>query len=79
MARRRELLHSPDVKEMYEWRKGLLLKIEETRRQEQEVEERMRSVASMAETLNKRLQELLKLAETKTREYVGRDVELETA
>ncbi len=39
----------------------------------------MRSVASMAETLNLRLQELLRLAETKTREYVGRDVELERA
>ena len=77
MARRRELLHNPQVKEMYQWRKGLLLKIEEARRQEQDVEERMRSVASMAETVSKRLQDLLKLAETKTREYVGREVELE--
>ena len=79
LARRRELLHNPQVKEMYQWRKSLLLKIEEVRRQEQDVEERMRSVASMAETVSNRLQDLLKLAETKTREYVGRDVELETA
>src|SRR5438034_2923116 len=77
LARRRELLHNPQVKEMYQWRKSLLLKIEEVRRQEQDVEERMRSVASMAETVSNRLQDLLKLAETKTREYVGRDVELE--
>src|SRR5207244_567512 len=56
LARRRELLHNPQVKEMYQWRKGLLLKIEEARRQEQDVEERMRSVASMADALNRRLQ-----------------------
>jgi hypothetical protein len=78
VARRRELLHKQDVKEMYEYRKGLLLKIEETRKQEQEVEERMRSVASMTDALNKRLAELLRLAETKTREYVGQDVQLES-
>ncbi len=77
VARRRELLHNPRCKEMYEFRKGLLLKIEETRSQEEEFEERMRSVTSMVEALNKRLVELLRLAETKTREYVGREVELE--
>jgi hypothetical protein len=77
VARRRELLRRQDVKENYEWRKGLLLKIEETRKQEQEVEERMRSVASMTEALNKRVADLLKQAETKTREYVGQDLQLE--
>ncbi len=77
VARRRELLRKPEVKESYEYRKGLLLKIEETRRREVEVQERIRSVASMTEALNKRLVELLRLAETKTREYVGKDVELE--
>jgi hypothetical protein len=77
VARRRELLAKQDVKEKYEWRKGLLLKIEETRKQEQEVEERMGSVASMREALNKRVAELLRQAETKTREYVGQDVQLE--
>jgi hypothetical protein len=77
VARRRELLAKQDVKEKYEWRKGLLLKIEETRKQEEEVEERMGSVASMREALNKRVAELLRQAETKTREYVGQDVQLE--
>jgi hypothetical protein len=77
IVRRRELLRKQDVKENYEWRKGLLLKIEETRKQEQEVEERMRSVASMREALNKRVAELFRQAETKTREYVGQDVQLE--
>ncbi len=77
LARRRELLHKKEVKENYEWRKGLLLKIEETRKQELEVQERMRSVASMTDALNKRLAELLRLAESKAREYVGQDVQLE--
>jgi hypothetical protein len=78
VSRRRELIHKKEVKESYEFRKGLLLKIEETRKQEQEVQERIRSVASMTEALNRRLAELLRLAETKTREYVGQDVQLES-
>jgi len=77
LARRRELLLKKEVKENYEWRKGLLLKIEETRKQELEVQERMRSVVSMTDALNKRLAELLRLAESKAREYVGQDVQLE--
>lgn len=79
ISRRRELLHKTEVKEMYEYRKGLLLKIDETKKQEEQVEERIRSVASMTEALNKRLLELLRLAESKTKEYVGREVELERA
>jgi hypothetical protein len=77
VARRRELLQKQDVKETYEWRKGLLLKIDEARKQEQEIQERIRSVESMTEALNKRLADLLRQAETKTREYVGKDVQLE--
>ncbi len=76
VARRRELLGKKEVKESYEWRKGLLLKIEETRKQEEELAERMRSVASMTDALNKRVAELLRQAESKTREYVGQDVQL---
>ena len=79
LTRRRELLRKPEVKEMYEYRKGLLLKIDETRKQEEQVTERIRSVASVTEALNKRLTDLLKLAESKTLEYIGRDVELESA
>lgn len=77
VARRRELLHRREVKEAYEYRKGLLLKIDETRKQKEEVEERMRSVRSMTEALQKRVAELLRQAETRTREYVGQDVQLE--
>jgi hypothetical protein len=77
VARRRELLQKRDVKETYEWRKGLLLKIDETRNQERDMQERIRSVESMTEAVNKRLAELLKQAETKTREYIGKDVQLE--
>jgi len=77
LSRRRELLLNADCKDTYERRKGLLSKIEETKKEELEVQERMKSAASMTEVVNKRLVELLKLAETKTREYVGQEVELE--
>jgi hypothetical protein len=78
VARRRELLHNPECKKLYDYRKGLLLKIEETRKQEHEMDERIRSVSSMTEVVNRRLTELLRVAETKTREYLGRELQLET-
>jgi hypothetical protein len=77
LTRRRELLRNPECKDMYERRKGLLSKIEETRREELELQEKMKSASSMTDAVNKRLIELLKQAEMKTREYVGQEVELE--
>ena len=77
LARRRELLRIAECKDMYDRRKGLLSKIEETRREELELQEKMKSAASMTDAVNKRLVELLKQAEMKTREYVGKEVELE--
>jgi hypothetical protein len=77
LARRRELLRNAECKDMYERRKVLLSKIEQTRREELEVQERMKSASSMTEAVNKRLIDLLKQAEMKTREYVGQQVELE--
>jgi hypothetical protein len=77
LRRRRELLRNPECKDMYERRKGVLSKIEETRREELELQEKMRSAASITEAVNKRLIELLKQAEMKTREYVGQQIELE--
>lgn len=77
LARRRELLRNVECKDMYERRKLLLSKIEEMKKEELEVQERMKSAASITEALNKRLIELLKQAEMKTREYVGKEVELE--
>jgi hypothetical protein len=77
LGRRRELLQNPECKDTYQHRKQLLAKIDEARGHEKALEERSRSVASMSQALNKRLDELLKLAETKSREYVGKEVELE--
>jgi hypothetical protein len=77
VARRRELLQNPECKDTYQHRKQLLLKIEEAKAHEKNLEERSRSLTSMSQALNKRLIELLKLAETKSREYVGKEVELE--
>jgi len=77
LARRRELLRSPDCKDIYERRKGLLSKIEEIRKEELDLQERMKSATSMTEAVSRRLEELLKQAEMKTRDYVGQAVELE--
>ena len=77
LARRRELLRDTDCKDKYEHRRSLLSKIEEMRKEQLEVQEKIKSATSMTEVLNRRLNELLKQAESKTREYVGREVELE--
>jgi uncharacterized coiled-coil DUF342 family protein len=77
LSRRRELLRNADCKDMYEHRKNLLSKIEVMKKEELEVQERIKSAASMTDALNRRLSELLKQAESKTREYVGKQVELE--
>jgi len=77
LRRRRELLRSPECKDMYERRKGLLSKIGELRREELDLQGRMKSAVSVTDTVNKRLEELLKQAEMKTREYVGQAVALE--
>src|SRR5439155_23242138 len=77
LARRRELLRIAECKDMYDRRKVLLTKIEETRREERELQENMKAAASMTDAVNKRLVEILKQAEMKTREYVGKEVELE--
>jgi hypothetical protein len=55
----------------------LLSKLEETKKEELEVQERVKSATSMTDALNRRLIELLKQAESKTLEYVGKDVDLE--
>ncbi len=77
LTRRRELLRNADCKDMYEHRKSLLSKIEVVKKEELEVQERIKSAASMTDALNRRLSDLLKQAESKTREYVGKQVELE--
>jgi hypothetical protein len=77
LARRRELLRSPDCKDKYEHRRSLLSKLEGTRKEELEVQERIKSATSITDALNRRLIELLKQAESKTLEYVGKDVDLE--
>ena len=77
VARRRELLQVKACKDDYEYRKGLLLKIEESKKGERELQERVSSMTMMEEAMNKRLAELLRLAEARTREYVGQTVELD--
>src|SRR5437879_11657979 len=77
LTRRGALLRSAECKDMYDRRKGLLSKIEETRREEIELQEKMNSATSMTEGVNKRLIELLKQAELKPREYVGKEAKLE--
>lgn len=77
LARRKELLHDPDLRDRYQLRKEIMARIDEARKRAEEIAERARSVNAMTEAQNKRLSELLTMAEAKTREYVGREIELE--
>ena len=77
VARRRELLQVKACRDDYDYRKGLLLSIEEARKHERELEAKVASIGLLVEAVNKRLAELLKLAEARTREYVGQKIELD--
>lgn len=77
LARRRELLRNPNCKSMYQERKEILSRIGEMKKMEESLLERSRSVREMSLTVNRHLSELLSQAESRTREYVGRAVQLE--
>ncbi len=77
LARRKELLRNAECKNMYVQRKEILAKIESEKRELETLETKLRSAYETVKLSDQRLSELALLAETKTREYVRREVLLE--
>ena len=77
LGQRQRLLHDPTCKNLYLERKIVLKKIEEGRKDEVQATERLHSADEKIKALNKHFEELLVQAESKTKEYLSRDVQIE--
>ncbi len=75
--KRRKLLQDPQTKKLYLERKELLSKIDVTKKQQVNLGERLESVHQMVQAASQRVSQLASLAEDKTREYVGREAQIE--
>jgi hypothetical protein len=77
LGQRQRLLHDPACKNLYLDRKTILKKIEEAKKDELQASERHHLAQEKIRALNKHFEELLGQAETKSREYLSRDVQIE--
>jgi hypothetical protein len=77
LGQRQRLLHDPNCKNLYLERKIVLTKIDEGKKDELQATERLHSAEDRIKALNKHFEELLVQAESKTGEYLSRDVHIE--
>jgi hypothetical protein len=76
LSRRAKLLRDPNCGILYKGRKSMMLKLDEAHERQEELLDRTRTVEEKSEVLQKRISDLLYQAEVKTKEYIGRDVEI---
>ena len=76
-VKRRRLLEDPQTKKLYLERKEILSKIDITKGQQANLGERLESVRQIVQAASQRVSQLASLAENKTREYVGREAQIE--
>ncbi len=77
LAQRQRLLQDPSCKDMYVERRMVFKKIENGKKDEQHAIERLQVAKEKITTLNRRYVELLAQAESKTKQYLSRDVQIE--
>ena len=77
LALRRKLLEDANCKILYRSRRGIADQIEQVKIDIGDAEEKDRTLELRTKLLHSRLQELLALLGTKTRQYTGRDVQVE--
>jgi hypothetical protein len=79
LGQRQRLLHDPNCKNLYLERRIVLKKIEEGRKDEVQAAERLHLAQEKIKALERHFEELLVQAESKTKEYLSRDVQIERA
>ena len=77
LGQRQRLLHEPTCKNLYLERKIVLKRINDGKNDELQATERLRFAEERIRALNKHFEELLVQAESKTKEYLSRDVQIE--
>lgn len=76
LSRRWKILQDPGCRHLYQARKELLSKLEETRHKREEILGRIDSLEEKTVAQSKRLEELVAIAETRTAEHLGRQVQI---
>ena len=76
LARRWKILHSPGSRQLYDARKELLRKLDETRHTREEILGRIDTLEEKRAGHSKRLEELISMAEARTAEHLGRQVRI---
>jgi hypothetical protein len=77
LSKRKKLSENADCKRLYDSRKDIIEQIAKVKAEISDSEEREHALEQKSKLLNSRLQELLTLLETKTRQYTGREVQVE--
>jgi len=77
LARRRRLLQDSNCRSMYELRKQTLEKLETVKSEATEVQAKQFALDEKSALLSTRIQELLMLLETRTKQYTGKEVQVE--
>jgi hypothetical protein len=76
LARRWKILHSPGSRQLYDVRKELLRKLDETRHTREEILARIETLEVRMAGHSKRLEDLIAMAEARTAEHLGRQVRI---
>ncbi len=77
LTRRRKLLQDSNCRSMFELRKQTLEKLETVKSEAIEAQAKQLALEEKLALLNKRIQELLVLLETRTKQYTGHEVQVE--
>jgi len=77
LGQRQRLLRDPTCKNLYLERKIVLKKIDDGKKDELQATERLHLAEEKIKALNRHFEELLVQAESKTKEYLSRDIQLE--
>ena len=77
LGQRQRLLHDPTCKNLYLERKIVLRRIDDGKKDELQATERLHFAQEKIKALNKHFEELLVQAESKTKEYLTRDIQIE--
>ncbi len=77
LTRRRRLLQDSNCRNMYELRKQTLEKLETVKSEATEVQAKQFALDEKSALLSTRIQELLMLLETRTKQYTGKEVQVE--
>lgn len=77
LGQRQRLLRDPNCKNLYHERKTVLKKIDEGKKEEHQALEKLHTAQEKIKTLDRHFEDLLGQAESKTKQYLSREIQIE--